>query len=447
MKIILIMPAVGRKEKDAYIKTWQMEPFALAVLAGLTPPDIETAFYDDRLEDINYDEQADLVALNVETYTARRAYQIAARFRERGIPVIMGGYHPTLVPDEACLYSDAILVGEAEGVWQDVLADLKRGKLKKIYRSKQRPSLAGIKPDRKIYRGRKYMPLALVEWGRGCKFSCDFCSITSFYGGTHYYRPVKEVVTEIESLDNKIIFLIDDNIGANPEAAKQLFRELIPLKIRWVSQISINLAEDREMLELMAKSGCQGVLIGFESLNENNLNQMNKAWNNKIRNYDTALARFREYGFVIYGTFVFGYDYDNRESFEITLDFALRNKFFFTAFNHLVPFPGTPLFHSLAEQGRLLDEKWWLNPDYRFGDVVFLPRQMSALELADTCLEYRRKFYNFRSILKRGLDLRTNMKNPYVAATFFAQNLLARQEVNRRQGLPLGNNAMAEYGR
>lgn len=447
MKITLIMPSVGRKPNRSYVKTWQMEPLALAVLAGLTPEEAEIVFYDDRFEEIDFDEGTDLVAINVETYTARRAYQIADQFRERGVPVILGGYHPTLVPEEAVLYADAIMVGEAECVWRDVLADVKSGTLKTVYRSTERPSLAGIKPNRKIYEGKRYMPLALVEWGRGCKFSCDFCSITSFYKATYNYRPVKEVTAEIESLKKRVVFFVDDNIGAFPAAAKQLFRELVPLKIKWVGQISINLSEDREMLELMVKSGCQGVLTGFESLHESNLIQMNKSWSNRTRDYERAVARFRDYGLVIYGTFVFGYDHDSQDSFERALDFALRQKLFFAAFNHLVPFPGTPLYRSLLEQGRLMDDKWWLNPEYRFGDVVFHPRGMAAQELAETCLAYRRKFYSYSSILKRGLDFRANSKNLFHAATFFVQNLLAKQEVEHRQGLPLGRGNPADCGR
>ncbi len=234
MKITFIRPSLnGTPSSDA------MEPLVFAILAGLTPPEIELVLYDERLEPIPYEEPTDLVALTVETFTARRAYQIAAQFRQRGVAVVMGGYHPTFVPEEAQHYADAVVIGDAEGVWEQLVQDAKMGKLQPLYKNSvlgknqiSGHSLAGLKFDRRLFQGKKYLPINLVQHGRGCRFACDFCSISTFYGSQLQQRPVQEVVAEIESLNKNFVFLIDDNIFVNESQAEQLFRALIPLKIR-----------------------------------------------------------------------------------------------------------------------------------------------------------------------------------------------------------------------
>lgn len=438
MKVIFIMSSIGKKDNDEYIRTWQMEPLSIAQLAGLTPDNIELKFFDDRLEEINYDETADLVAISVETYTSRRSYQISNEFRKRKVKVILGGFHPTLIPNEAIEYADSVLIGEAEGLWDKVLQDVKDNKLKKFYKSDVRPSLNGLRPKRDIFNGKKYLPINLVESARGCHFSCNFCSISSFYKQTYNCRPIFEVVNEIRDLKRKNIFLIDDNIGVNRTRAKELFEALIPLNVRWVSQISINLLNDDELVNLMAKSGCIGVLIGFESLDSNNLEQMNKGWNKKVISYEGAVQKLRDKGIATYATFLFGYDYDNLDSFNKALEFALKHKFFLIAFNHLVPFPGTPLYGKLYNEGRILHDKWWLDSDYRFGDIAFQPKNLSPQELSELCLNFRKKFYSFPSILRRSTDYKANCKNAYMFSTFFSLNFLSKKEVMQRSGLPIG---------
>ncbi len=173
MRLTIIHPCIGRRPGQPYIGTWQMEPLPAAVIAGLTPKTVEVKFYDDRMEAIPYDEPTDLVALSVETYTARRCYQIASEYRRRGVPVIMGGFHATLCPEEVADYAEAVVIGEAEGLWPEVIDDFRHGKLAKIYRHPKRPSLTGLKPDRTIFRGKRYLSIGLVEAGRGCHFKCD----------------------------------------------------------------------------------------------------------------------------------------------------------------------------------------------------------------------------------------------------------------------------------
>lgn len=437
MKVTLIMPAVGQKDGQGYVDSWKMEPLSLLVLAGLTPEDIEINFYDDRLEVIPYDEKTDLVAINAETYTARRSYQIASHFRKRGIPVILGGYHPTLMPEEAAGFADSILIGEAEDMWREVVNDARRKSLKRFYRSYQRPILNGTKPKRSILRGKKYIPLALIESGRGCGFSCAFCSISSFYKQSYNYRPVEEIIKEIEIVQKKEIFFVDDNITADFGRAKELFKALIPLKIRWISQGSINMVSDSELLSLMKKSGCLGLLTGFESLNKDNLAQMGKSWNLHCGEYETALRKFREIGIVIYGTFIFGYDSDDGDLIKRSLDFTLRQKLFLAAFNHLVPFPGTPLYRQFQAQNRLLRDKWWLDENYKFGEVVFRPKNFTPQELSSACMKARMDFYKLSSVLRRATDFQSNCRSLISMARFFVYNMFSQNEISKRQGLPL----------
>ena len=359
----MVHPCIGRKQGEPYIRTWQMEPLAPAALAGLTPRDsgIDIRFYDDRTE-LPYDEPTDLVAMSVETYTAKRSYQIASEFRRRGVPVIMGGFHPTLVPEEVSEYAESIVIGEAEGIWPDVLKDFSAGRLQRIYRQSKRPSLCGMRPDRSIFAGKRYLPLALIEAGRGCHFRCEFCAIQSYFGNTQTRRPTDEIIDEVKQSKKPLIFFVDDNITSNMDQAKEFFRALIPLKKRWVSQASINAAHDEEFLTLIKASGCQALLIGFESLNPQNLQRMHKGFNLMKGGYEKSLANLRRHGIRLYATFILGYDEDNGDTMEETLAFAKRHNFYIVAFNHLTPFPGTPLYKRLEEEGRLLYDRWWLIP-------------------------------------------------------------------------------------
>ncbi len=438
MKVTFILPSVGRVAGEPYPRGWQMEPLSMATLSALTPPELDRAFYDDRLDEIPYDEPTDLVALNAETYTAQRAYQIADRFRRRGVPVVLGGFHPTLVPDEAAGHADAILTGESEDVWPELLADRSCGTLKPRYASPRRPELGNIQPDRSIYQGKDYLGLSLVETARGCPHECEFCSIARFYQRSYTSRPIEAVVEEIRSLPDRTVFFVDDNFGADRQRAAQLLEALIPLRIRWACQMSLDVASDPVLLDLMQRSGCTMALVGFESLDEETVATMHKRVNAGGLPYGEAIRRLRRHGVSVYGTLVFGYDNDTEASFEHAYRFVLQNKLFLAAFNHLVPFPGTAVFERLAREGRLLDDRWWLSEEYRFGDVAFRPAQMSAERLAELCFLYRRKFYGLGSILRRGFDLRANCRGAFKALVYWTSNIGSRREVGRRQGLPLG---------
>lgn len=437
-KLTLIMPSIGRKPDQEYVTTWQMEPLVLAVLAALTPSDWEITIQDDRCEPIDPDKPADLVAITTETYTARRAYQISAMYRKRGIPVVMGGYHPTLWPDEVEKYADSIVVGPAEGIWETVLADASAGTLKKRYDGPIDFPWNGIFPKREVYAGKNYLPLALVEFSRGCSHHCTFCSITSFSKGKHYFRPPQEVADEIVRTGQKMVFLIDDNIAANPQAVFDLCAALKPLKVKWVSQISVEAAADPKLMKAMGDSGCVGVLIGFESLRSDLLCSLNKNSNESVALYERALAEVKKNHICVYATFLFGIDGDDARSFDRTLEFALKHQFFLLAFNHLVPFPGTPLYAKLAAQNRLISDAWWLDPKFTFGQVPFKPKMAKPEDLAQMCRDYRKKFYSLKSIVRRGLAPMTQMRDLSTLILFLTQNYYGRREVDEKFGIPLG---------
>ena len=440
MRLTIVHPCIGRRVGEAYIKAWEMEPLPPATLAGLTPPGVEVRFYDDRMEVIPYDEPTDLVAISVETYTAKRAYQIASEFRRRGVPVVMGGFHATLVPDEVSEYAEAIVVGEAELIWGQVLADAERGQLRRVYRGVGRPSLRNLKPDRSIFEGKNYLPIGLVEAGRGCHFRCEFCAIQAYFDSTQTRRPTDEIVEELKRVDKKLIFFVDDNITSNMAQAKEFFRALIPLNIRWVSQASINAAHDEEFLALIKASGCQGLLIGFETLNKKNLKQMRKGFNTMKGGYEQALANLRRHKIRLYITFILGYDEDTDETIDEAVNFALEHKFYIAAFNHLTPFPGTPLYERLEREGRLLYDKWWLHPDYRYNMVPFRPKRMTPEAVQERCVEARAKFYSLSSIFKRSIDP-VNRENFFMWRNFYLINSILRREVRQRDFYPLGDEA------
>lgn len=434
MRITFIRPHMtSRRAADA------LEPLVFGILTRLTPPDVELALYDDRIEPIPYDEPTDLVAMTVETFTAKRAYQISAQYKQRGVPVIMGGYHPTLLPDEVSQYADAVAIGDAEEIWPRIVEDAHAGKLQPIYKAPAQLKVAGINPDRKIFANKKYRPLHLVQVGRGCKFACDFCSIHAFYGRSMPRRGLEDVMTEMDELRGKYIFFADDNLFTSIEQAEALFKALIPYNIHWSCQVSLDIAQNPKLLDVMAQSGCTGVLIGFESLNESNLVLMRKKWNLKYGDYASTLARFYERGIMVYGSFVFGYDYDTTDAFNRTLEFAMRSKLALAQFNPLIPTPSTSLYDRIKKEKRLIYDKWWLDDRYRYGEMIFHPSSMSAQELAEGCFRLRSEFNAYSSIFTRMLAPQMNARSAYNLFAYLAINLVSRKEIFNKQGIPLGD--------
>ena len=442
MRLTIVHPALGRRVGQRYLRSWQMESLPAALIAGLTPTDVDVRFYDDRMERIPFDEPTDLVALSVETYTARRAYQIASEYRRRGVPVVMGGFHATLCAAEVARFAESVVVGQAEDIWSLVIDDFRHGQLQSRYRGTPRRGLVGLHYDRSIFRGKRYLPIGLVEAGRGCRYRCEFCAIQSFFEGRHQLRPVDEIVAELESLGDstRLIFFVDDNFAADRDAAGELLEAMVPLRLHWVTQLSIDAAHDADFLALLARAGCKGVLIGFESLDAATLQQMDKGFNSMRGGYAGALENLRRQRISVYATFVFGYDRDTPESFERALGFALEHRFYIAAFNHLTPFPGTPLYHRLEREGRLLYDPWWLDERYRYNGLPFRPLGMEAVDVQRLCVETRRRFYSLGNILRRGIS-QVNRADAFMFRNFFPINLLHRAEVGLRNQHPLGDAA------
>ncbi len=444
-RLTLIHPCIGHRAgaRRRYLRLWEMEPLQPAVLAALTPRDVDIRFHDDRLADIPFDEPTDLVAISVETYTAKRAYQIASEYRRRKVPVVMGGFHASLCTDEVLQYAESVVVGEAETVWAELIEDYRMGTPKRLYsRAAEASFCGGVLPDRTVFRGKRYLPLGLVETGRGCAQHCEFCAVQRMFGQRHKMRDPADVVAEIQSLRarQRSFFLVDDNLTANPERTKELCRLLMPLRIRWMSQATIQVGQDEELLRLMVQSGCVGVLIGFESLNRDNLAAMEKPLNLSGPDYASLIDAVQRHHLAIYGSFVFGYAQDTLESFDEAVAFARRTRLYIGAFNHLIPFPGTALYSRLQAEGRLRYPAWWLDDRYRFNQVPFHPDSMTAQQLQDGCLAARRAFYTWGSIWERRRRSHS-MADGFLKWHYWMLNLLHQREVGNRDGYPLGDEA------
>lgn len=436
-KITFIYPAIGKKPGTQYIRTWKMEPLPIATLAALTPKDIELEFFDDRMELIDYETQTDMVAITVETYTARRAYDIAARFRQRGIKVVLGGYHPTHLPEEAGQYADSVVVGNAESVWGQLLKDAQNGGLKKLYKGQD--GMFTTLPNREIFKGKNYVKLGLVETGRGCPFKCEFCHITTYYKAQYFTRPVKDVVDDIKRSGRKLFFFCDDNFVANPGYTIELCKELAKLNIKFAGQGTLTMAKNRELLRWLRKAGCVLLLIGFESMEDDNLKQVNKGWMSQIGDRGELVDLIHEEGISIYAAFIFGLDSDTSGTFQKALDFALEKKFYYAAFNHLLPFPETPLYNRLKQENRLTNAHWWLDRNYKYGGIAFKPALVTPGELTEGCLNARRTFFSYPSIWSRAVALLKRNPSLSFLWVFLQSNLNLKDEVEGKFSLPLGS--------
>ena len=264
MRLTLIKPTIGRMTHSLYVDEARMEPLNLGVLAALTPEDVDVVMYDDRMEPIPYHEPTDLVAITVETYTARRSYEVADEYRRRGVPVIMGGFQPTFVPEECAEHADSLFIGDAESLWATVVEDARRGRLQPRYQATPGKPQTGVITRRDIYKGKGYLPISLLQFSRGCRFVCEFCAVTKYFDRKHYLRAIDETLQEVADCDHRLLFFVDDNIASNREALKELCRALIPMRVNWVSQASLDVTSDREIMQLMVDAGCLGHIMGFE---------------------------------------------------------------------------------------------------------------------------------------------------------------------------------------
>jgi radical SAM superfamily enzyme YgiQ (UPF0313 family) len=440
VRITFVYPNIGAGGgAGGFLPRGRLEPLVFALLAALTPKDVELRFHDDRLEPVPLDEPTDLVGISVETYSARRAYEIADAYRARGVRVVLGGYQPTVLPDEAAAHADAVVVGEAEGLWPGLVEDARRGMLQPRYRGEGRVDMSGVRPRREIFRGRRYLPIALVHFGRGCTSGCSFCALSAFYAPRYNRRPVADALADAAAVRGRFVFFADDNIAADREAAARLFEGLVPLRLRWAAQVSVDHLVDEPFVRLMARAGCRGVLVGFESLAAEALAAVGKRAN-RPQDYAAAVANLQRHGMVLWSSFLLGFDTDGPEVFRQTVDFAVGARSCVAAFNPISPYPGTALHAALAQQGRLrFGGSWWLDPAYRFGDVPFVPARMSPEALAEGCMAARRRFTSLPSLLRRALNPRVLLRRPSLAAWYLAANRISRRDAFAKHRMQLGS--------
>ncbi len=396
MKIELIVPAV---EENARVPN-----LGLPILAGLSPADVEISFTDELLTPIELKKdlrEVDLVGITVLTKTALRAYEIADTYRRKRIPVVLGGIHPTALPEEAKEHADSVVMGEAENIWPQLIEDVRTRNLKPFYRQEGHTELSKIPiPRRNILPRRGYLPLDVVQVTRGCPFRCEFCTVQKFFGETFRSRPISDVVEEVRRLPHRWMMFNDDNIIGNPSYSKELFKALIPLKKKWFGQASVTGLKKVENVELLAKSGCISLFIGFESLSKKNLMRSQK-FQNDPSEYREIIESLHQYGIAICGSFVFGFDEDDPSVFEETVSFAIQTKLFSAVFSLLTPYPETDLYHRVKEEGRLVEDRWWLLERQEESAPYFIPKKMSGEVLRQGWKRAWKEFYSFPSIWKR----------------------------------------------
>jgi radical SAM superfamily enzyme YgiQ (UPF0313 family) len=436
MKLKLIIPAteeIRRKHRKALLP-----PLGLAMVAALTPPDVDVSLTDENVTDIDFREQPDLVGITVLTVTARRAYEIADTFRAKGVKVVLGGIHPTVLPEEASQHADAVVVGEAEGLWPRLIEDFKANRLQVLYRQSERPSLAGLPlPRRDLFARGAYHVKNTIYTTRGCPYSCSFCTVTTFFGHTYRCRPLPEVMKEIESLGNrKFMVFLDDNIVGNPKYAKELFRALIPYKIRWVAQSSITIAKDDELLSLAAAAGCISLFIGFESISPASLAAVGKKVN-LVGDYESAIKRIHSHGIGIHGFFIFGFDEDNEDVFARTVRFTQEMQIDTAQFDFLTPYPGTAFGKAMDEAGRITTKDW---SRYGYG-LLIEPVSMPRETLEEGHDWAWRKFYSLPSIWRR---LRFSRRYSWA---FWIANLIYRAHWQRKPRSGMDHSAERSTGK
>jgi len=401
LKVRLIDPASEDsllRHSRRELKTIWFAHLSLTTLAALTPEGIDVAITDENVEPVDFEEDIDLVGITGMTIHAQRAYEIAQPFRDRGIPVVMGGPHASALPEEAKTHMDAVVIGEAEDVWKDVLSDTKEGDLRPFYRAKGFCSMKSAVPPRlDLLKKEAYLTTSCVQTSRGCPHRCDFCYVTQFFGNTYRCRPVDDVVEEVKGLKDDFIVFVDDNITGNPSHARELFTKLIPLKKQWAGQASITIARDDELLKLAAKSGCVSLFLGIESLSAENLRAVHKSFN-KINEYEESLKRIHDHGIMVLAGLIFGFDHDDEGVFERTVRFCEKTKIEAPCFFVLTPLPGTPFFDRMEREGRILHKDW---AKYTGADVVYRPRLMTEETLENGFNWASRETYSYRSIMKR----------------------------------------------
>lgn len=411
MKILLISPTIDSEKRTN--KGLMMPQLALYILKGLTPPEHEVKVVEEEIEPIDLEQDCNLVGISCLTANAHRAYELCTEFKKRGKIVILGGVHPTLLPDEALQYADCVVEGEAEGVWETLLEDFQNKRLKRKYHNPI-PDLGKFVPKdfSNIIKKRLYHIIPIMTT-RGCPYNCDFCCVTNLFGKKIRHIPIENVVRDIQESGATNFMFLDDNIIGNPKYAKELFKAIKPLKIKWVGQASVSLLiNDDELMQLAAESGCKGLFFGIESISEEQIKTMRKSIK-EIENLEKALRKIKKMRILIHASMVFGFDNDTKEIFNDTVQFLTRNKVSTVSFNILTPYPGTKTYLDLKNEDRLITTDWRY---YDHNTVVFKPRNMTPYELQSGKVGAKKRFYSISSVLKR---LSGNLYSPII---YFATN-------------------------
>lgn len=426
-KILLINPAY-KESLHTNIKVLAIPPLNLAIIARYTPEHYEVSIIDEAITDIDFDAQVDLVGITCMTPLAPRAYEISARFRERGIPVVMGGIHVSQMSQEARNYADSVVVGEGENIWQQVLEDFEKGKLQQVYTVTERPDISNQpSPRRDLLTGKYFVDT--VQTSRGCPFNCNFCSVTAFNGAKYRLRNIDNVIEEINSIKSKNIFIIDDNIvGSGQRCIKRSFELFDRLKDTgkvWGGQSCLNIVEHDGLLKAAARSGAKALLIGFESIDTETITSMNKSVNLRAntRNFRDAIKKIHDHGIAIVGCFIFGTDTQSNDVFRRTIDFVLENDIDAVQLTIQTPLPGTAFYQQLASENRILLNNYpndWKH--YTIFEPVFQTKNMTPEEVYAGLVSAYKEVSSFKSSLKRGIKTLMNTRSLFSTGISFSWN-------------------------
>lgn len=434
MKILLISPERERKKEEAFL--FRLGFLNLPYVAAVTPPDVKAKIVDEAFQKINFEEKADLVGITAQTPVAPRAYEIAEEFKKRGVPVVMGGVHASMLPEEALRHVDAVVVGEAEEVWPELIEDLKKGRLKQVYQRNGFVNPANLPlPRRELLNEKFYFPLKLLETTRGCPHRCDFCGVSKFFGFQYRNRPISEIDRELRTLFQKgpvmnpalkkilsvfskdlpyflkrrLLYIIDSNVAGDRRFALDLISLLKEFDLRWYGHVPVSIAFDQKLLRGFSQSGCIAINIGFESFSTRNLQTMGKGFNKPSR-YAEAVKRIHDHGIGIMGTFIVGLDDDDPGVFQRIIDFCINERLDWALTFIMAPYPGTDSFVRLEKEGRIFCRDW---EKYDSLNVVYQPLLMSVEELENGMRRIWKEVFSLSSIYKRIL------KGPWIHPFFY----------------------------
>lgn len=411
MKIKLISPKMSLRPMDSEYKRLMSPSLALLILAALTPPEHQVYIEDENVRELNLNDNPDLVGITVNVDTSKKAYEIANTYRSRGIPVILGGIHPSNNPDEALQFVDSVCIGEAEELWEKILLDAAANKMQQKYFNDRPPDLAKAPIPRWDLLDRScYLYTNIISTSRGCPFKCNFCYNSSDYMKDRFRnRPVENVINEIKSLNTRHVMFIDDNFIGNINWTKEFIKAIKPLGLKWNAAVSTNIGLHLDLLDEMKQSGCQSLFIGFETTNKDSITSVNKHQNN-VDTYEKLIDELHSRGIMINASIVFGFDNDHPGVFADTLEWLVRNKIETVTAHILTPYPGTKLFKQLSEENRIIDFDW---NHYNTSNVVFAPKNMTPEELFNGYIWLYDQFYSFNNIVNR-LPEDKNQWTPYL---------------------------------